>query len=123
VLVPATEKYFLWSAETSSSIFNFAGGKIIRKEENKRKPKENFWDDVWNIIHLNKQKKEALINLKDPLLRLNNTLQEAVRNFLISKDKLLQTAKEISDVIQEGALSIFQFKKTLTMIKWINEVH
>lgn len=123
MLVPATEKYFLWSAETSSSIFNFAGGKIIRKEENKRKPKENFWDDVWNIIHLNKQKKEALINLKDPLLRLNNTLQEAVRNFLISKDKLLQTAKEISDVIQEGALSIFQFKKTLTMIKWINEVH
>jgi len=122
VLVPVTEKYFLWSARTDSSIFNFAGGKTVRKEAEKKKPRENFWDDVWNIINLNKQKKEALTDLKEPLLKLNSKLQEAVKNFLESKDKLLQTVKEISEIIQKQGLSVFQFKKSLKMIKWINEV-
>jgi len=122
VLVPVTEKYFLWSAKTDSSIFNFAGGKTVRKEVEKKKPRENFWDDVWNIINLNKQKKEALTDLKEPLLKLNNKLQEAVKNFLELKDKLLQTVKEISEVIQKQGFSVFQFKKSLKMIKWINEV-
>lgn len=122
MLVPVTEKYFLWSAASNSSLFNFSGGKTIRKESEKSKPKENFWDEVWNVVHLNKQKKDSLIALKKSLARLNRRLQESVRKFLEAKDDLVQVAREVSELVQEEALAVFQFKKTLKLIKWISDV-
>eukprot|EP00826_Nyctotherus_ovalis_P053971 TRINITY_DN7046_c0_g1_i8.p1 TRINITY_DN7046_c0_g1~~TRINITY_DN7046_c0_g1_i8.p1 ORF type:complete len:165 (-),score=44.54 TRINITY_DN7046_c0_g1_i8:230-724(-) len=122
MLIPATEKYFLWSAASNSSLFNFSGGKTIRKESEKNKPKEDFWDEVWNIVHLSKQKRDSLTVLKRSLARLNKRLQESVRSFLEAKKDLVRTAREVSKLVQEEALAVFQFKKTLKLIKWINEV-
>lgn len=122
LILPVTDKYFLWSAESNSSLFNFSGGKIVRKETEKKKPKENFWDNIWNIVHLNKQKKESLVNLQPPLTKLRARIQASVKDFLEAKDHLLEVAKDIADVIQNKVLLIFQYKKTLKMIRWINEV-
>lgn len=122
LLLPVTEKYFLWSAESNSSIFNFSGGKVIRKNSEKKRPKENLWDNIWDIVHLNKQKRESLTTLKSSLIKLKERLQCLVKNFLTAKDQLLDISKDISNLIRREALFIFQYKKTLKMLRWINEV-
>lgn len=123
MLLPVMEKYFIWSAETGRSIFKFSPGKVKQNETVNRINKTDPWDTIWNAVHLNKRKKNALAELRESLLELRTKLQKSIKNFLKAKNDLLNVSKEISLVIQDKALTIFQYKKTLNMIRWINDVY
>ena len=120
LLLTDIEKYFLWSAESNSSIFNFSAHRNIKGETCEER--EDYWGSIWNTLSFSKKKRTPLIELKQPLIELNIKLQEAVKEFLKAKNNLLSISKKISSFIQEKVFTIFHFKKTLRILGWIKKV-
>ena len=104
------------------SIYNFGAGKIIRNEEKKHLPKSDPWDNIWKIVHIDKEKKDLLVNIQNDLVKFKVDIQNAVKEFISTKDKLLNISRDVSTVIYDNIFPIFQYKKTLGIISWINEV-
>lgn len=122
MLLTDVEKYFLWSAESGSSIFDFAARRITRNETVENKPKAGAWDSIWKVLRFSKRKKSSLEELKQPLIELKGKLQHSVSEFLKSQNNLINIAKEISSFIQDKVLTVFRYKKTINMLNWIKEV-
>ena len=83
LLLSDIEKYFLWSAEASASLFSFTTGKICRKTAESPRLKDDIWDNVWKIVHIRKEKKDLLMNIKDPLMDYKKKFNIAAKNFVI----------------------------------------
>eukprot|EP00826_Nyctotherus_ovalis_P048848 TRINITY_DN5800_c0_g1_i5.p1 TRINITY_DN5800_c0_g1~~TRINITY_DN5800_c0_g1_i5.p1 ORF type:complete len:163 (-),score=29.81 TRINITY_DN5800_c0_g1_i5:118-606(-) len=112
----------LWSAESSSSIFDFGARRLVKSATADEKPTGNRWNGIWNVLNFSKKKKASLVSLKQPLIELKDKLQEAVKEFIDAKNNLLAAAKEVSSFFQEKVLTLFRFKKTLGILHWVNEV-
>lgn len=123
-LLTDVEKYFLWSAESGSSIFDFAAGRVARNKTTNEKPKADDWDSIWKVLRFSKRKrkKSSLEELRQPLIELKARLKHIVSEFLKTKNNLINIAKEISDFVRNKALTVFQYKKTINMLNWIREV-
>jgi hypothetical protein len=119
LLITDVEKYFLWSAESNSSIFNFPTHRNIKGKT--YEDRQDSWNNIWSTFNFSK-KKSSLIKLKEPLIELNTKLQKVVKEYMKAKNNLLSVSKEISSFIQEKALRVFHFKKTLSMLSWIKKV-
>lgn len=122
LLVSDAEKYFLWSAESGSSIFDFGARRLVRSAAADEKPTGDRWNGIWNVLNFSKKKKASLVSLKQPLIELKDKLQETVKEFIEAKNNLLAAAGEVSSFFQEKVLTLFRFKKTLGILHWIDEV-
>ncbi len=124
LLLPEVDKYFLWSSSAKESLFNFSARKNLRRrvKHSSEDPPVNTWNGVWNILKLNKYKKEALIGIQESLNAAKERLLKSVNEFLNSKNKLWEEAEKISSLIREKALGVFSAKRTVATILWIHDV-
>ena len=111
-------KYFLYSAKINKSIFNFVSGRLKKKSINGQEP----LNDIWDIININKQKKESLLNLQKSLIEFDGKVKCAIKKLFEAKDEVLNIASNISSFTESSLLSVFQYKKILEIFNWINMV-
>lgn len=84
--------------------------------------KSKDWNGIWDILQLDKEKRENLINIQKDLLEHDKNLKRWTRELLNTKDNLLEEVNKISIIVNDRALHAFSSKKTLKTILWINEV-
>ena len=106
LLLPDIEKYFLWSAESSQSIFDFKEGKKIQRICKKEISNSDCLNDIWNIVSLTKRKKEDLSRVKNHLLELKRRLLSSINRFIHEKEHLLSIAKEITEYVRTEVPSL-----------------
>jgi len=124
LLLPDVDKYFLWSATASESLFSSTGQKGLRRrtKSNEENGIHEGWNGIWDILKLNKGKKEILISLQENLREFKTNLQTRILEFLQAKNKMWDEAEKISNFVNEKGLSLFSSKKTIKAILWILSV-
>ena len=117
------DRHFIWAATVKEGVFKFTTmkkGKSIKSynilELN------SAVTEVFDSISTSKSKKETLSKIQKQILKSKKEFQKELQEFIEVKNRLIDKAKQLTNITQSQLLTLLSTNKTVDLLLWIDEV-
>ena len=123
--IPTSYKYLLWSAGTSSSLFDLGYDKKRTKKNQKyliheeKQKIEQGLNDIWLYIKPEEWKKKALSIIQPAFIKAKENIQKKVHDLLRAKNELLAEVSGLGALIQNELWAKFPPSDIAQTILWV----
>lgn len=125
ICIPSSYRYFLWSAESNQSLFDFSLEAIKPKKnqkyliyESKQKIEQEL-NHIWSLLNCTACEQEILTRIQPLLIASKKTVKNKLQNFLNAKDELLREISTLGNLIDRELLQKFHEIDIAKILLWI----